>query len=315
MTSAAKRRRPRTRPSASTGENRHVSLTSTGRARHFHCPKISRSAPAAPLVLSWPINLLPSEQNLAGLAPIDIIGKSADDWDVKYPGGKGKCFQHIINVFPPHTTYIETHLGGGAVLRNKRAARRSIGIDKDKQVISFWRNNYPDLAEYVHADAVEFLRSYPFKGSELIYCDPPYLPSTRKRSRVYRHDLTEADHGVLLDALVQLPCLVAISGYTSALYRSRLQGWQSIQFSAKAHDSVREEWLWANYGIPEELHDMQHFGANYRERQNFKRRMERLRRRIERLTKPEQHELVRLLSIQLRRGEMTNAAVYLPQGR
>jgi DNA adenine methylase len=234
---------------------------------------------------------------------------------VKYPGGKGKCSQHIINVFPPHTIYIETHLGGGAVLRNKRAARQSIGIDKDEQVISFWRNNYPDLAEYVHADAIEFLRSYPFKGSELIYCDPPYLSSTRKRSRVYRHDLTEADHGALLDALVQLPCLVAISGYASTLYQSRLQGWRSIRFSAKAHDSVREEWLWANYRIPEELHDMQYFGANYRERQNFKRRMERLRRRIERLTRPEQHELVRWLSTQLRQGEVTNAAVHLPQGR
>ena len=152
---------------------------------------------------------------------------------MKYPGGKGKCFQHIINIFPPHTTYIETHLGGGAVLRNKRAARQSIGIDKDKQVISFWRNNYPDLAEYVHADAVEFLRSYPFKGSELIYCDPPYLSSTRKRSRVYRHDLTEADHGALLDALVQIPCLVAISGYTSTLYQSRLRGWHSISFLPK----------------------------------------------------------------------------------
>ena len=192
---------------------------------------------------------------------------------------------------------------------------QSIGIDKDEQVISFWRNNYPDLAEYVQADAIEFLRCYPFNGSELIYCDPPYLPSTRKRSRVYRHDLTEADHGALLDALVQIPCLVAISGYTSTLYQSRLRGWHSIRFSAKAHDSVREEWLWANYRIPEELHDMQYFGANYRERQNFKRRMDRLRRRIERLTKPEKHELVRWLSTEVRQGEVPNAAVYLSQGR
>jgi DNA adenine methylase len=234
---------------------------------------------------------------------------------VKYPGGKGKCFQHIINVFPPHTTYIETHLGGGAVLRNKRAAGHSIGIDMDEDVICFWRDNYPDLAEYVQGDAVEFLRSCAFTGSELIYCDPPYLSSTRKRSRVYRHDLTEADHGALLDVLIELPCLVAISGYASTLYQSRLQGWCSVTFPAKAHDGVREEWLWTNYHIPEQLHDMQHFGTNYRQRQNFKRRNERLRRRIERLTKPEQHELVQWLSTQLRQGEATNAAVHLSEGK
>jgi DNA adenine methylase len=232
---------------------------------------------------------------------------------VKYPGGKGKCYQQIINVFPPHTTYIETHLGGGAVLRNKRAARYSIGIDKDERVISYWRSQYPKFAEYVQGDAVEFLRAYPFEGSELVYCDPPYLSSTRRRSRVYRYDLTEAGHCVLLDALVQLPCLVVISGYASSLYHSRLQGWTSIRFAAKAHDCVREEWLWANYRIPEQLHDMQYFGANYRERQNVKRRLERLRRRVERLTKPEQHELVRWLSTQLRQGDATNATVHLPQ--
>ena len=234
---------------------------------------------------------------------------------MKYPGGKGKCFQRIINIFPPHATYIETHLGGGAVLRNKRAAAHSIGIDKDEQVVSFWRSNYPELAEYFRADAVEFLRCYPFKGPELVYCDPPYLPSTRKRARVYRHDLTEADHCALLDALVQLPCFVVISGYASKLYDSRLQNWHSIRFPAKAHDSVREEWLWANYRLPERLHDMQYFGANYRDRQNVKRRMERLHRKIALLTKPEQHDLVWWLSTQLKQGDTTNAALHLSQGR
>jgi site-specific DNA-adenine methylase len=232
---------------------------------------------------------------------------------MKYPGGKGKCFQHIINIFPPHTTYIETHLGGGAVLRNKRAAAHSIGIDKDEQIISYWRTNYAELAEYVHADAIDFLRIYPFKGSELIYCDPPYLSSTRKRARVYRHDLTEADHCALLDVLVQLPCLVVISGYPSELYHSRLQSWNTVTFSAKAHDSVREECLWANYRFPERLHDMQYFGATYRERQNFKRRMERLRKRIQRLTRPEQHQLVQWLSTQLTIGDATDAAIHLSQ--
>jgi hypothetical protein len=112
---------------------------------------------------------------------------------------------------------------------------------------------------------------------------------------------------------VQLPCLVVISGYPSKLYHSKLESWNTIRFPAKAHDGVREECLWVNYRIPERLHDMQYYGATYRERQNFKRRMERLRRRIVRLTRPEQHELVQWLSTQLSLGDATDAAVHLSQ--
>ena len=38
-------------------------------------------------------------------------------------------YQNIIAMMPPHDTYIETHLGGGAVMRNKPPARNNIAID------------------------------------------------------------------------------------------------------------------------------------------------------------------------------------------
>src|SRR5712675_68251 len=98
---------------------------------------------------------------------------------MRYPGGKGKCFQHVINVLPPHCTYIETHLGGGAVLRHKIPAARSLGIDIDQRVIQHWQKAYPKLATFVCADATAVLKNYEFVGSEVVYCDPPYLPSTR----------------------------------------------------------------------------------------------------------------------------------------
>jgi hypothetical protein len=52
-----------------------------------------------------------------------------------YPGGKGNCYQHIINQMPPHDTYIETHLGGGSVMAKKRPARLNIGIEIDPDVL------------------------------------------------------------------------------------------------------------------------------------------------------------------------------------
>ena len=88
---------------------------------------------------------------------------------MRYPGGKGKCYQHIINVFPPHSIYIETHLGGGAVLRHKKPAATSIGVDRDAAVIQSWERLFPLLASYVEADAVDFLTSQHLGGDELVY--------------------------------------------------------------------------------------------------------------------------------------------------
>lgn len=218
---------------------------------------------------------------------------------MQYPGGKGKCFQHIINVLPEHTTYIETHLGGGAVLRHKAAAASSIGIDVDPRVVCWWRDHHPGLATYVEGDALTFLQSYRFDGGEVIYCDPPYLPSTRKRQRVYRYDLTEDDHLKLLATLKSLPCRIVISGYPSTLYRTRLKDWTELTFPAKAQDGLRQECLWINFSLPCCLHDVRYLGHTFRERQDIKRRMHRLRSKIAALSSPEQHDLASWLAREL----------------
>lgn len=48
-----------------------------------------------------------------------------------YPGGKNGAgvYQTIINLMPPHETYIEPFLGGGAIMRLKRPALESFGLD------------------------------------------------------------------------------------------------------------------------------------------------------------------------------------------
>lgn len=56
-----------------------------------------------------------------------------------YPGGKGSVYQKLINLMPPHETYIEAFLGGGAVMRWKRPAALNIGVDLDLDVIVEWQ--------------------------------------------------------------------------------------------------------------------------------------------------------------------------------
>ncbi|MBF0196908.1 MAG: DNA methylase, partial [Planctomycetes bacterium] len=62
-----------------------------------------------------------------------------------YLGSKatsGLC-QAIISMMPPHATFIETHLGGGAIMKRKAPSMRSIGIDLDPEAISSFECSYP----------------------------------------------------------------------------------------------------------------------------------------------------------------------------
>ncbi|MDZ5448914.1 DNA adenine methylase [Labrys sp. ZIDIC5] len=88
----------------------------------------------------------------------------------------------------------------------------------------------------------------------LHYVDPPYLPETRARGnkydlawRMYRHELTPADHEELLVFLCELEGMVVLSGYPAPLYDELLPDWRRIETVAMA-DGARErtEVLWIN---------------------------------------------------------------------
>src|SRR5256885_1237665 len=120
---------------------------------------------------------------------------------MRYPGGKFRCYQKLINLIPPHETYIETHLGGGAVMRHKAPADVNIGIDLDPAVIGAFtgfRCNY----RFLVMSAEDFLANHKFEGREFVYADPPYWPASRRSPRrLYRYPYTEAEHLRLLAML------------------------------------------------------------------------------------------------------------------
>jgi len=213
---------------------------------------------------------------------------------MRYPGGKGRSYQRIINLMPPHRVYIETHLGGGAVLRTKRAAQRSIGIERDPLVIRRWRQHPPadTRTEILEGDAVTFLRLYPFEGDELVYSDPPYVRATRRRARCYRFDYDDEDHVALLTELRRLPCAVIVSGYPCELYREFLQGWRTQVFPAATHTGLRTETVWFNFELPERLHDHRFIGDDFRERERMRRRVDRWIARLERMAPVERNALI-----------------------
>ena len=197
-----------------------------------------------------------------------------------YPGGKGRSYRHIINLMPPHALYVETHLGGGAIMRRKRAAERSIGIDLDDRVVERWKRKALPGLTIVHGDAVDLLPNLHLSETDLVYSDPPYVRSSRRTRRLYKHDYRDEDHERLLSALMALPCRIIVSGYANDLYASRLGGWFRTDYAALTHNGVVTESAWTNFEPGPLLHDYAYVGETFREREQVRRRARNLARRI-----------------------------------
>lgn len=195
----------------------------------------------------------------------------------------GLC-QPIIALMPPHDTYIETHLGGGAIMKRKPPALHNIGIDLDARALARFRCDYP--VEKIHGCAHRFLAEYPFTGRELVYSDPPYLRHTRTSGRRYRFDYEAQDHLELLALLKRLPCPVILSGYPSPLYEEWLGDWQTVELQVMNQAGVRTEKLWFNF-IPQRLFWAGYAGKNFTDRQRIKRKAESWARRYQAMPRAE----------------------------
>lgn len=181
-------------------------------------------------------------------------------------------FQNIIAMMPPHDTYVETHLGGGAIMKRKPPATDNIGIDIDPEALSQFKCSYP--VHLVNGCAHHYLAHRDYSGTELIYCDPPYLRETRTSRRKYRFEYTGQDHNALLELLRTLPCNIILSGYPSSLYDDLLSDWHTIELQAMTRGGVRTEKLWYNFDI-DRRHWSSYAGKNFTDRQRIKRKAQR----------------------------------------
>lgn len=208
---------------------------------------------------------------------------------------------------PPHDVYIEPFLGGGAVMRLKRPAALNFGLDLSGGAVDAFRAG--GLASAMRADSDEtflrsgsfllgvgdafaFLKTFPFRGSELVYLDPPYLLSTRSSGKRYEHELSEADHRRLLRWAIANPCRVMISGYDSAMYQRALHNWRCCRFQAMTRGGVAEECLWMNFPESVALHDYKYLGENFRERERIKRKKKRWVGRLAKMPLLEQRAML-----------------------
>lgn len=214
-----------------------------------------------------------------------------------YTGGKAGAgvYQTLINLMPPHSIYVEPFLGDGAVMRAKRPAQKSVGIDLDPDALARWRGDEVPNLELHETNALRWLQLMKLPDDALVYADPPYLMSTRRAHRhYYRCELsTDDEHSQLLDILEQLPCMVMVSGYFSKLYAVRLARWRRVDFFTTTRGGGRaQESVWINFPPPLELHDYRFLGDTFRERQRIKRKRERWKAKLLRMPELERHAIL-----------------------
>jgi DNA adenine methylase len=100
--------------------------------------------------------------------------------------------------------------------------------------------------------ALEVIRSED-AAATFFYLDPPYLHETRAARDAYALEMTDADHGELLDTIRQCKGKVILSGYASDLYDAALSSWSRHEVelpnnAAGGRKKDREtEVLWCNF--------------------------------------------------------------------
>lgn len=108
-------------------------------------------------------------------------------------------------------------------------------------------------AEIENTDAIGLIKKYNRKDC-LVYCDPPYLLSTR-RQRYYNVEMTEdSEHEELLKVLINHSGPVILSGYNSDLYNDLLSEWNKVEIKTNAEQGKeRIEVIWTNFEIPKQI--------------------------------------------------------------
>lgn len=229
-----------------------------------------------------------------------IAGSGGEVLDLRYPGGKGLAglAEWICDRLPVHVWYAAPFAGHDGVFRAKAPALRSWLIDSDPDVVTWWQRLAAPGAIAVVGDGIRFVElAAEWAPPELLlYLDPPYLMETRSGKRLYKNELTPADHRRLLAAAKRCRCAVAISGYWSRMYAAALAGWwfESRPCITRG-GTMRDECLWLNVEpgggcVSVSYSDL---GRDFRERHRVAKKVRRWSARIAQLPPRERDAVMR----------------------
>lgn len=153
---------------------------------------------------------------------------------------------------------IRSKMGHGFKTYAKTGFKIDVYARENSYAVNCWNRLPVDLLEAAerlksvqieNRPALDLIRRFNHENV-LIYCDPPYLPSTRF-CKQYKHEMDSNDHVDLLKTLQMHKGFAMVSGYSSELYNDMLSGWSRVERKSynQNHD-IRQEVLWCNFDLP-----------------------------------------------------------------
>jgi DNA adenine methylase len=105
------------------------------------------------------------------------------------------------------------------------------------------------LVQIENLPAIDLIKNYN-RSYVFIYCDPPYVISTRS-GRIYANEMTDDEHIELLKTISEHKAKIMISGYDNEIYREYLNNWNKESIMANTEKGGKAiETIWMNYEPP-----------------------------------------------------------------
>lgn len=165
------------------------------------------------------------------------------------------CYEHSDDpIENARRTIVRYHQSFGTSNSNKNSWR-NVQTYGGPRCATMW-NNLPEIiqdvcirlknAQIENTDALTLIERYNAEDT-LIYCDPPYLQSLRKKN-MYKCEMSDSEHIKLLSLLKESRSMVVLSGYDNELYNEALKGWFTNEIKTTAQMGLhRTEKIWMNY--------------------------------------------------------------------
>ncbi len=153
-------------------------------------------------------------------------------------------------------TIVRYHQSFGTSNSNKKSWR-NVQTYGGPRCATMW-NNLPEIivdccerlknAQIENIDALTLIERYNSENT-LIYLDPPYLQSLRKKN-MYACEMSDEKHIEMLEIIKNSKSKIILSGYDNDLYNTELKDWSTAEKETTAQMGLhRTEKLWMNFEI------------------------------------------------------------------
>lgn len=162
----------------------------------------------------------------------------------------------VKKIWKWYVTIMQSYSNNGATWgHTKSFSRRGMSAS-----VSRWLNKVdkvlPQAVERlrkVQIENLDFREIIPKYDSEdtLLYCDPPYVHSTRTMSYTYKYEMDDKDHEELVELLKNIKGKAILSGYDNDIYKKL--NWNKIdlgyfaKYGMPGKKEKGHEFVWINF--------------------------------------------------------------------